>query len=130
MLTALLVAALLVSTLLVATIICRRGNGAAITAIGRWRGDTAVVALRRGWLGGVVRLWVLWLFVLLWRRFALRGTAVVVLLCGLFCFGNSRGLRVGRGVVAATATAGGQCGQYCAGEEKFCGFHVVYLDVY
>jgi len=28
------------------------------------------------------------------------------------------------------ATAGGQRGKDCAGKEQFCGFHVVYLEVY
>ena len=113
----------------VATIICRRGNGTAITAIGRRWGYSAVVALWGCRLGGVVRLRGLWLFVLLRCGFVVVA-AVVALRGGRNGFGDDRCLRVGRAVIAAAATAGGQRGKDCAGKEQFCGFHVVYLEVY
>lgn len=113
----------------VATIICRRGNGTAITAIGRRWGYSAVVALWGCRLGGVVRLRVLWLFVLLRCGFVVVA-AVVALRGGWNGFGGDRCLRVGRAIVTAAATAGGQRGKDCAGKEQFCGFHVVYLEVY
>ncbi|WP_314262047.1 hypothetical protein, partial [Cardiobacterium hominis] len=49
----------------ITAVVCRRKNGTAITAIGRRWGYSAVVALWGCRLGGVVRLRVLWLFVLL-----------------------------------------------------------------
>ena len=58
-----------------------------------------------------------------------RAAAVVVWWGGRNGFGNGRCLRICRGVVAAAATAGSQCGEDCAGKEQFCGFHVVYLEV-
>ena len=105
------------------------GNGTAITAIGRRWGYSAVVALWGCRLGGVVRLRVLWLFVLLRCGFVVVA-AVVALRGGRNGFGGDRCLRVGRAIVTAAATAGGQRGKDCAGKEQFCGFHVVYLEVY
>ena len=90
---------------------------------------TAVVALWGCRLGGVVRLRVLWLFVLLRCGFVVVA-AVVALRGGRNGFGGDRCLRVGRAIVTAAATAGGQRGKDCAGKEQFCGFHVVYLEVY
>ena len=95
------------------------------TAVGLRR-RCCLVGLSAGWCCPVAGLW---LFVLL-RCWFVVVAAVVALRGGRDRFGDDRCLRVGRAVVAAAATAGGQRGKDCAGKEQFCGFHVVYLEVY
>ena len=85
-----------------------------------------LVGLAAGWCCPVAGLW---LFVLLRCGFVVVA-AVVALRGGRNGFGGDRCLRVGRAIVTAAATAGGQRGKDCAGKEQFCGFYVVYLEVY